>query len=106
MAIEICNLHNERPKYPYDFRVDRATPVGNPFRIDKNNNRDGVCLRYRLYFRDMTKDVKFMCYVDKIIEAYIKYGELRLFCWCYPLRCHASTIAYYVESRAQGIQLW
>lgn len=92
--IEICNLRNEKPKYSYDIKVDRSSVLGNPFVMKTEADRDRVCDEYEEYFYKRLKDCTTM---QRIIDFYKEYGKLRLFCWCYPKRCHAETIKRYIE---------
>ena len=92
MSIEICNLRKTKPSQPYDFKVDRSSPIGNPFEMRSEMERDSVCDKYELHFNNKNHTVAFTLYLNGLCEAYKKYGKLRLFCWCSPKRCHAETI--------------
>lgn len=98
--IEIMNMRYEKPKYNYDFRIDRVTPVGNPFFMKSEKERDIVCDRYELWFKSKVKLVidssNFRKYLDDMIITYCKYKKIRLFCWCSPKRCHGETIKNYL----------
>ena len=100
MAIEIINLRKEQPVNSWDFKIDRTTPVGNPFNMDKNNEsqRKEVCDQYEKYFDHQRLESKrFGKYLNAICHAYFNYGKLRLFCWCAPKRCHGETIKFFIE---------
>jgi hypothetical protein len=94
MTIEIVNLHFEKPSEPYEVKVDRSSPLGNPFYMFDESWRDIVCDQYEEYLSDSTtKKHKEICNeLNKLFLLYVKYGKLRLFCWCAPRRCHAETI--------------
>ena len=95
--ITICNLRNERMKFEYDVIVDRASILGNIYYMYSEEQRDEVCDKYEEYFNKQVKEnIKFKNELDRLINIYNKYGELRLFCWCYPRRCHAITIKNYI----------
>jgi hypothetical protein len=97
--IDICNLRHNKPKYEYDFKVDRSSILGNPFILGKDGDRDTVCELYKQYFKEkiLSKDKKFGNELEKLIEAYSTHKKLRLFCWCSPKRCHAETIKELIE---------
>lgn len=97
--IEIVNLKSEKPIYPYDFRVDRNTVLGNPYKIN-GNNRSYVCKLYKNWFNEQIEktDSSVRCELGVLLQAYKKYGKLRLFCWCFPLQCHAETIKMWLEN--------
>lgn len=92
MTIYILNLKNEKPRYPFDFKVDRTTPLGSPFYLKTEKDRDLICDRYEEYFPTLIQKKEAKEYFDKIIQSYKQNGRVRLFCWCVPKRCHAFTI--------------
>ena len=95
--IDICNLKNNFCKFVYDFRVDRFSILGNPFYMKKECERDEVCNKYeeyfynKLLFRDDVIEI-----LKEMIEVYREYNKLRLFCWCFPRRCHAEIIRDFI----------
>jgi len=93
-VIEIFNLHKEKSSLPYEFIVDRTTVLGNPYYMDKEHSRDEVCDFYDDYLRDKIaeKDPAIINELNRLYSVYVRYGKLRLFCWCAPERCHAETI--------------
>ena len=49
--IEIKNLRYSKPSNnPWEFKVDRTSPVGNPFYMASETKRDEVCDKYQRYF--------------------------------------------------------
>ena len=99
--IEICNLRNEKHSEPWDFKIDRTTPLGNPFIVNGEPKRDWSCDQYDNNFEDMIKKPKVKDYLDSLIATYKIYGKLRLFCWCAPKRCHGETIKRYLEDLSE-----
>ena len=103
--IEIMNLRDVRLFTPFDFRVDRRSPLGNPFvmtsSLAADRDRDRVCDEYAQLFATMLAHpdafLSEMHYLDKMRVAHKMYKRVRLFCWCAPLRCHAETIKDYLE---------
>ena len=105
MSVQIINL---RTKQPYDFRCDRQSPVGNPYIMNNESERDLVCADYIELFdqimhddlladnakaRGMTGTVKeFRDYIHRIEQHYATHGTVTLACWCSPKRCHCETI--------------
>ena len=62
--------------------------------------RDEVCDKYEAWFKKQLEEktnYKFIKAIEALEEIYDYYGKLRLFCWCYPKRCHAETIKKYLE---------
>lgn len=99
--IEIRNMRNVRCGYaPYEFRVDRASPVGNPFYMHDESERNEVCDKYEGYFyRQLNYNSEFAMYLRKMLNALRQYGRLYLYCWCAPKRCHAETIKQWLEQQ-------
>jgi len=96
--IEILNLRKIKPDEKYDVIVDRRSILGNPFILTNESKRDEVCDDYDMYFcHKIENDKKFKDELDRIISIYVKYGKLRLFCWCAPKRCHSEIIKRYIE---------
>jgi len=82
------------------FLIDRRTPVGNPYPLDDEGERDEVCDKYQAWFDEKVKanDFKVMSYLN-IIKNYLnKHGKVILLCWCSPRRCHGETIKRWLES--------
>lgn len=101
--IRIVNMHSY-VALPDEvlIKVDRTTPVGNPFPMDNQTQaeRDRVCNQYNVYFGDKVKaktDKAFMDALRSIYKAALK-NDVALGCWCYPKRCHAETIKRFIES--------
>ena len=104
MNIEIKNLRNhEFHNEPWQFRVDRGTPVGNPFYMHDESERDKVCDKYELYFRKLiTYSDRAVNYLNSMLDALRKYGHIELYCWCAPKRCHARTIRGWLISQIKN----
>jgi hypothetical protein len=83
----------------YQVRVDRASVLGNPFRMDFEAMRNEVCDRYEAYFNEKiaSKDEIFLNELRRLYRIYKKYNKLELCCWCAPKRCHATTIKKFLE---------
>ena len=97
--IEVCNLRFERCVNPYDVRVDRASILGNPFFMNSESERDYVCDKYEEYFDNkFNTDNAFKNEVLRLVSIYERYGQLRLYCWCYPKRCHSMYIKKVIEN--------
>lgn len=70
-------------------RVDRTSPLGNPFVMRNEAERDSVCDRYHQHFAHSLVHSVFM---DELRERVQRGEKLALECWCAPKRCHADTI--------------
>lgn len=109
--IIIKNLRKDNPFPPgmlvaigrgtVDFRVDRESPVGNPFHMKVESERNLVCEKYEQYFSKQMLDEtsELHKYVSLMEIAYNEGDNINLWCWCAPLRCHAETIKKYIERK-------
>ena len=109
MSIQIINL---RTGQSYDFRCDRKSPVGNPYTMHNESERDKVCEQYESLFdqtmHDNTLDDntvgplfnsnvgKFRAYIQEIVNFHNQHGHVTLACWCAPKRCHCETIKRWI----------
>lgn len=102
MSIRIVNLRNYRPvQGELLIKVDRSSPVGNPFPMRGEGTRGEVCDKYEDYFRKKVtdkSDQKFMNYL-RMIYKYARTNNIALGCWCAPKRCHAETIKHFIEEQ-------
>lgn len=98
----IVNMRNfqQTAKKSILVKVDRTSPLGNPFHMSTEQDRKVVCAKYTDYFIQRViyhKDPK-MCEYLNMILMYLKiYDVVYLGCWCIPLQCHAETIVAYLE---------
>ncbi len=103
--IEIINIRNTTfdANDPTHFKIDRQSPIGNPFNIEHSSQRDKVCDKYEIYFaEEMNKKCsEFTTYINKLVVAYGVHGKLILFCWCSPKRCHGETIRNYILKQTE-----
>lgn len=102
--ITIHNLRVEEFNYydPTSVKCDRSSVLGNhPFPITKYDTRDMVCDSYDSYLREMIKQENkvITTELERLLSIYKKYGKLKLYCWCTPMRCHVETIVKYLEYR-------
>jgi len=104
MEITIHNIRIEKPTNPWDVRVYRGySKLANPYYMSSENKRDYVCDQYILWFNKNLD--KLRPELTKLVQTYMTYGKLRLFCWCAPKRCHAETVKEWVENEVRRIQL-
>mgnify|MGYP000898254341 FL=1 len=97
--IIIKNLRNEKPTHEWQVRVDRTSVLGNPFKMQSENERDLVCDKYIKYITSkiLERDKAILGELKRLIQILLIYGKIELFCWCVPKRCHAETIKKILE---------
>ena len=118
MKVIIKNLRNEKPTQEWQVRVDRASVLGNPFLMRDEHERNSVCDEYYRYFQGIVTNnwsilhdyavssaerETFMQELRRLYRLAKKHGRLELFCWCAPKRCHAETIARFLEKHLETL---
>lgn len=98
--VVILNMRREQPRNrSVDFRIDRSSPLGNPFYMKDERYRDDVCEQYIRWFIPRSTKTAFKPAQDelkRLLVALEQHKKIRLYCWCEPKRCHAETIAEYL----------
>lgn len=76
------------------FICDRTTPLGNPYHMYDELERNRVCDDYDKYFHAvMVGENRGVQRAYHRILSALRAGEkVSLVCWCSPKRCHAETI--------------
>lgn len=72
---------------PYDVRIDRATPWGNPFVLHVAGSRNTVIARYREWA--LTSDDPAAEWIRNHVH---ELRGKRLGCWCAPNACHGDVL--------------
>lgn len=83
--------------------IGRPSILGNPFKMNRETERDDVVEQYRVW---LMKELKKNGNVrDKIreIARQVTAGEtVNLVCWCAPKRCHGDVVKEVVEQVLRG----
>ena len=83
------------------IRVDRMnTILGNKFYMKHEAMRDIVCDRYEDWLKEQIKNnnPEVVNELDRIVKI-ARETDIALGCWCYPKRCHASSVKRALEDR-------
>lgn len=82
--------------------IGRPTPLGNPFVLKREEDREKVYAQYTEWFnqkiRDEDPDV--LMELIKLLNIARK-GDLVLGCYCAPRRCHGDAIKQWIDNRLQ-----
>lgn len=88
------------------IRVDRSTPLGNPFKIGKDGNRSACIAKYRGWlWKEIQKspdESPASRMFHELVGLAIIREELLLGCWCTPESCHAEVIAKAIDWKVRG----
>lgn len=73
--------------------IGRPSPLGNPFRIERDCSRDKVILLYRVWLKQqILTNPKTKAELTRLYNIALQSEELRLACWCAPAACHGNVI--------------
>lgn len=80
--------------------VGRPSPLGNPFVLKHEGERERVISQYRdwLKTRLEIRDEAVRAALNELYQELVTRGELT--CWCAPRRCHAEVIAEFLAEAA------
>jgi len=82
-----------------NVRIDRKTPLGNPFWMADESKRDEVCDKFEVYF-DKEVEIAGSSVREAMIILFrrVRSGEdVSLQCHCAPKRCHGDKIKQFIE---------
>lgn len=78
--------------------VGRPSPLGNPFVMRNEQDRDRVCDIYKRWFDDkVARNDPHVMRALEYLQMLHARGDLVLGCYCAPKRCHADTIKAWLE---------
>ncbi len=94
MRMVVILVLNKRDAGTRDEYVGRPSPLGNPFKLERESDRDTVLAQYEVWLRErIAARDKSVC--DELNRLYViarDTGLLKLVCWCTPKRCHVDVI--------------
>lgn len=95
MNIKVVSKRSLSPELGWsDIYVGRPSPLGNPFQMNTEAERDSVVAQYRKWLWAQIQDGSASAGYELIaIARRVKKGEqIRLVCFCAPRKCHADII--------------
>jgi hypothetical protein len=86
------------------FYVGRPTPLGNPFRLIKEEDRDQVVDQYATWLDQQLHrgNPEVVRALEELYRALKRRGHITLLCFCAPKRCHGEIIAEHLKRRAEA----
>lgn len=80
-------------------RADRKSPLGNPYYMAREDQRDLVCDKFAHTFPvGMKMDKNLIKEMRRIYRLLMSGKNVLLQCHCAPKRCHTETIKEFLES--------
>jgi hypothetical protein len=91
IAILVLNKRNSGTRGEY---VGRPSPLGNPFKLERESDRDTVIAQYEVWLRERiaARDQRVCNELNRLYVIARDTGLLELVCWCAPKHCHADVI--------------
>lgn len=101
--IFVVNKHKE----PDHIYCGRGSALGNPFKMNNENQRNTVCEDYEKYFHEQVEVIKNEAMLKelRIIFKQALKGDVNLGCYCSPKRCHCDTIKRFIENKLENEEL-
>ena len=110
MTISVVRKHDE----PNHIYCGRGSPLGNPFPMRGEDDREAVCDKYEEWFYENVEADNFLNYVNAIgatrspminmlVDIYTQASrkDINLGCFCAPKRCHCDTIKAFIELKQE-----
>lgn len=95
-SIKVVNIHFYDGEGEY---IGRGTPLGNPFYMADERDRDYCIQKYDdwLLQKHLEEDNPQLEELQRLYNKWKKDGELTLVCHCKPRNCHGDIIKYWLE---------
>ena len=95
--IFVVNKRTFRPRNN-SFYIGRPNVLGNPFFMKKEEDRNEVCEKYKIWLYDqMLHNVQVYNMINRMVYFLNKKEHIYLVCWCAPKRCHGDIIKEFIE---------
>ena len=94
--IRIVNKRNYKGPGIY---IGRPSPLGNPFVIGRDGDREEVIRKYRDFLNKALQNDGRIKREFENLEELNKKGDVILICWCTPSKCHGDIIKEILESK-------
>ena len=78
--------------------IGRGSPLGNPFVMHTEEDRNVVCDKYEEWFNKQVQEGN-ACVLKELRRIYLlaKRQDIVLGCYCSPKRCHGETIKKFLD---------
>jgi len=95
----VVNVRNRQEKGEKRVYCGRPSPLGNPYAMRNEKQRNRVCNLYDKHFAKLLKndDMVMGAEIERLLELHKEHGDVTLACYCAPKRCHVDTIAEHLN---------
>jgi len=95
----MIRIVNKRNYTGLGIYIGRPSPLGNPFVIGRDGDREEVIRKYRDFLEiAIHNDERIKAEFERL-EELNKKGDVILICWCAPSKCHGDVIKEIIECR-------
>ena len=101
---DVPTLRAREGEGPVHVYVGRPSPLGNPYRIGPDGDRERVIARFSHWLYDQLRHLPAGAAArefDRLLDL-ARAGDLVLVCHCAPLPCHAEVIKGAIEATLAG----
>lgn len=83
----------------HTFFCGRPSPLGNPYPMESEEDRDKVIADYIPWIEKQIENgnPRVLNEILRILNHYKKHGQVTLQCYCYPSNCHCNVIKDILE---------
>lgn len=84
--------------------IGRPSPLGNPFTIGRDGDREAVIAQYRVWLTSIWNAGGKNAQLNELMRLAVlaREGDLTLVCWCAPKQCHGDVIADFIKLINKG----
>ena len=94
----MINVVNKKNYIGSGEYIGRGSPLGNPFKMMGESEREVVIKRYKQWlWEQINKETEQKKEIMRLARKYKKEGVLVLICYCAPKSCHGSVIKAAIE---------
>ena len=90
-------------KGPGEWICSSRSPLGNPFVMDTESDREDVIKKYKFWISRQINlnDTATLRELNRLFNR-AKKGDLNLICWCAPKPCHGDVIKKLLEEMLEN----
>lgn len=100
---DIQVVHCKRHPGPAEY-IGRPSPLGNPYPMRSESDRETVIARYRQWLWGQLKaDTPAAREIDRLARLHKAGSAIALACWCAPRACHGDVVAKAIRWKADQL---
>ena len=109
--INVVRVHDRVQEGYVRFRIDRQSPLGNPYVIGVHGDREQVISEFSTWFSSTMeiaaiegreflneRQRQALAYYERILQSAVEGKLIELGCHCSPLACHGHVIKQWLKN--------